>query len=45
MCEAFAGEKNLKYIAAKPQDWVSKGYKPFGRGVNEGGQSPLLTKQ
>ena len=29
MCEAFAGEKNLKYIAAKPQDWVSKGYKPF----------------
>ena len=29
MCEAFAGEKNLKYIAAKPQDWVAKGYKPF----------------
>ena len=29
MCEAFAGEKNLKYIAAKPQDWVPKGYKPF----------------
>ena len=29
MCEAFAGEKNLKYIAAKPQDWVAKGYNPF----------------